>query len=184
MADDNVNMPQGSPQQPGGNKSNTSLTVGIIIIIIAAIAYFALRGRSTKPASDDLKSGATTTETRQAPTETRQAPQTPEAAPPAAPDGSMSTGAQVKSFTVTGQPFSFTPAEIKVKKGDTVKINFVNANGTHNFVIDEFNARIANLQTGQSQEIQFVADKTGTFEYYCSVGNHRAMGMKGNLIVE
>jgi plastocyanin len=29
-----------------------------------------------------------------------------------------------------------------------------------------------------------VADKKGTFEYYCSVGQHRALGMKGKLVVE
>jgi plastocyanin len=32
--------------------------------------------------------------------------------------------------------------------------------------------------------IEFVANKKGKFEYYCSVGEHRAMGMKGNLVVE
>jgi len=54
----------------------------------------------------------------------------------------------------------------------------------HDFVVDEFGAKTDTLQTGQSDTITFVADKTGTFEYYCSVGNHRAMGMKGNLIVK
>jgi uncharacterized cupredoxin-like copper-binding protein len=32
--------------------------------------------------------------------------------------------------------------------------------------------------------VQFVADKTGTFEFYCSVGNHRQMGMVGTLVVQ
>lgn len=32
--------------------------------------------------------------------------------------------------------------------------------------------------------VTFVADTLGTFEYYCSVGNHRAQGMVGNLVVE
>ena len=32
--------------------------------------------------------------------------------------------------------------------------------------------------------VEFTVDKTGTFEYYCSVGQHRANGMVGNLIVE
>ena len=38
--------------------------------------------------------------------------------------------------------------------------------------------------TGQIDEVEFVVDKAGTFEYYCSVGNHRQMGMVGKLIVE
>jgi len=37
---------------------------------------------------------------------------------------------------------------------------------------------------GTPTSVTFVADKTGTFEYYCSVGNHRAQGMVGKLIVE
>ena len=31
---------------------------------------------------------------------------------------------------------------------------------------------------------EFTADKVGSFEYYCSVGSHRSMGMKGVLKVE
>lgn len=64
--------------------------------------------------------------------------------------------------------------------------------GRHDWRIDEFGAgtdrllgiNTAILQAGQQETVQFVADKTGTFEYYCSVGNHRQMGMRGNLIVE
>ncbi len=32
--------------------------------------------------------------------------------------------------------------------------------------------------------VEFTADKKGTFEYYCSVGEHRVNGMKGKFIVE
>lgn len=99
-------------------------------------------------------------------------------------DGSVnvSTGT-VKEFTVTGSNFRFAPATLTVKKGDTVKITFKNSGGMHDFVIDEFNARTKQIQGGAQETITFVADKAGSFEYYCSVGNHRAMGMKGTLTV-
>jgi nitrite reductase (NO-forming) len=71
-----------------------------------------------------------------------------------------------------------------VKKGDTVKIVLTNANGMHDWIVDEFNAKTKVLQGTASDTIQFVASKTGTFEYYCGVGNHRQMGMVGKLIVE
>ena len=90
----------------------------------------------------------------------------------------------VKEFTVVGKPFSFTPETIEVNKGDTVRIVFQNQNGTHDWVIDEFNTRTKILQSGQSETVEFVADKTGSFEYYCSIGTHRQMGMKGTLIVK
>ncbi|HEY4518695.1 MAG TPA: cupredoxin domain-containing protein [Candidatus Paceibacterota bacterium] len=90
----------------------------------------------------------------------------------------------VKEFTVTGSNFAFTPTTMTVNKGDTVKITFKNADGTHDWKIDEFNAATKKIGSGESETIEFVADKAGTFEYYCSVGQHRAMGMKGTLVVK
>ena len=89
-----------------------------------------------------------------------------------------------KMINIAGSNFSFDLTEIKVKKGEKVKIIFNNKEGFHDWVIDEFNARTPKLQSGQTAEVEFVADKTGSFEYYCSIGSHRAMGMKGKLIVE
>ena len=90
----------------------------------------------------------------------------------------------VKEFTVFASNFKFSVGEIKVKKGDKVRIIFKNENGTHDWVLDEFNVKTKRVPAGESDTVEFVADKTGTFEYYCSVGSHRQMGMKGNLIVE
>ena len=89
-----------------------------------------------------------------------------------------------KTFTVSGQNFSFTPNTLTVNKGDKVKITFQNTGGFHDFRIDEFNVKTAQLGSGKSETVEFTADKTGTFEYYCSVGNHRAMGMTGKLTVK
>ncbi len=92
--------------------------------------------------------------------------------------------AGVVTVEVEGGAFYFDPKEITVNKGDTVKIVFTNVGGVHDWVIDEFDARTKVLQAGETETITFVADQTGTFEYYCSVGNHRAQGMVGNLIVK
>lgn len=91
---------------------------------------------------------------------------------------------QVKEFTLTGTNYQFSLNEIKVNQGDTVRITFVNGGGLHDWTIDEFNAATSRLQEGQQETIEFVADQAGQFEYYCSVGNHRALGMKGTLVVE
>lgn len=88
-----------------------------------------------------------------------------------------------KEFSISAAPFSFSPSTMTVNKGDTVKITVKNLNGTHTLKIDEFNAATRVLKAGETETITFVADKTGTFEYYCSVGNHRAMGMVGTLTV-
>jgi nitrite reductase (NO-forming) len=54
----------------------------------------------------------------------------------------------------------------------------------HTFVLDDFNVRTDILKSGSEETIEFGADKAGTFEYFCSVGDHRQKGMVGNLIVE
>ena len=75
--------------------------------------------------------------------------------------------------------------DIKVKQGDKVKIEFSSTQGFHDWTLDEFNAATKQvMDTDGSTIVEFVADKKGTFEYYCSVGSHRANGMKGNFIVE
>lgn len=89
-----------------------------------------------------------------------------------------------KVFNIDAMNYSFSIKEIRVKKGDAVKITLNNVEGFHDWTIDEFNAQTAKTSAGQSVEIEFIADKTGNFEYYCSVGNHRQQGMIGKFIVE
>jgi len=90
----------------------------------------------------------------------------------------------IKEFTVSGQNFSFTPNSITVKKGNKVKITFKSIDGFHDFRIDEYGVATKQLQFPAEEVLEFTADKAGNFEYYCSVGSHRAMGMFGTLKVE
>lgn len=93
--------------------------------------------------------------------------------------------AAVKTFDVTGTPFKFEPNEIKVKKGDRVKINFKNAEGMlHDLTIADLNVRTKQIPAGQTDSVEFVADKAGTFDFICSVPTHADKGMLGKLIVE
>lgn len=92
-------------------------------------------------------------------------------------------------FELTGENFAFfmdgqEQPELRVKQGDTVKIIFTSTDGFHDWVVDEFDAATEKVQTGGTTEVTFVAREKGTFEYYCSVGQHRANGMWGNIIVE
>jgi len=101
-----------------------------------------------------------------------------------APEGSAPV-----TFVITGENFKFVMngqdnPDIKVKVGDTVRIEFSAAEGFHDWVVDEFSARTEQVRPGTPTSVEFVADKAGTFSYYCSVGEHRALGMEGNLIVE
>jgi len=85
---------------------------------------------------------------------------------------------------ITGRNFEFSQDTITVKRGQEVTINFTSEEGFHDFVVDEFDAATEQVQAGESTSVTFVASEAGEFEYYCSVGTHRQMGMVGTLVVE
>lgn len=95
----------------------------------------------------------------------------------------------VTTFSLSGKNYRFvlngseTP-DLRVKMGDKVQIKFISTEGYHDWVVDEFDAATDKVEEGDSTSVEFVADQAGTFEYYCSVSQHRADGMRGNLIVE
>lgn len=151
---------------------NKKIIVGAaIVILISAVGFGVAQSKSTQMSQE-----FTQTDQSQS---SQEAPDTIQSS-----ESSMSSTTGVKEFTVSGSSYKFEPSTIKVKKGDIVKIIFTNSGGTHDFVIDDFNVKSKTLKSGEIETVQFAADKTGTFEFYCSVGNHRAMGMKGVLTVE
>ena len=91
--------------------------------------------------------------------------------------------AQSKEFTIDAFSFGFSEFELQVNVGDTVTINLTNSDGYHDWVLDEFGASTKQIQSGETTTVTFVATKKGSFEYYCSVGEHRAYGMVGTLVV-
>lgn len=91
---------------------------------------------------------------------------------------------QVVEFDIRASNFEYDLGEMRVKMGDRVKINLISEQGGHDLVIDELGVKSEILMDNDSEVIEFVANEKGTFEYYCSVGQHRQMGMVGNLIVE
>ena len=91
---------------------------------------------------------------------------------------------ETKTFNLDGFNYGYDVKEIRVKEGDTVTVNLSVSEGFHDWVVDEFDAATEKIREGGLTSVTFVASKTGTYEYYCSVGQHRASGMVGKLIVE
>ncbi len=90
----------------------------------------------------------------------------------------------VNPILVLGAEFEFQPSTISVKKGQLVKITFVNVGqAEHDFVINELNIKTKLLKPQESETIEFIADKTGEFSFYCSVEGHKEQGMKGTIII-
>lgn len=133
--------------------------VVVVIVLLVAAGFFFVSSKD-KP--------QTTTSVSQAEADVQEPP--------------VPTG-PVKEFTVDGSNYEFGPTKIEVNKGDTVKITFKDNDGMHNLVVDGYNVKTNIIKGGTQDTIQFVADKVGTFKYYCSVANHEEQGMVGSLIV-
>ncbi|NQU17062.1 MAG: cupredoxin domain-containing protein [Candidatus Saganbacteria bacterium] len=87
-------------------------------------------------------------------------------------------------FILDAYQFDFYPKEIKVKKGDRVRIFATSRDVKHGVYIGEFNINVP-VKKGEVKIIEFIADKAGTFDILCSVycgKGHRVM--KAKLIVE
>ncbi|MFQ5476931.1 MAG: cupredoxin domain-containing protein [Nitrosopumilus sp.] len=65
---------------------------------------------------------------------------------------------------------------ISVSKGNLIQIHLINEeknqsgnSSKHNLNIDEFNVHVKDLSYFQTESVTFLADKEGTFDYYCSI---------------
>ncbi len=97
--------------------------------------------------------------------------------------GSGSMQEQSTTTKMTTKNFSFSVKEMTVSKGANVTVELTNEEGVHDFVIDELGVTSGMLPTGEPVSITIPTDKPGTYEYYCSVGSHRKMGMVGTLTI-
>jgi nitrous-oxide reductase len=65
----------------------------------------------------------------------------------------------------------FTPGEISVNEGDTVRIHLTNIetteNATHTFTVPAYNIQ-ATLDPGEVVNVEFKADRVGSFAFYCA----------------
>lgn len=163
------NTNPGNQQKSSGAKA----IIALVAVILIAVAAFWYVGRNQTAPMEEMAS------------HTNQQSQ-PMSSQPEASKTTQTTQSSDNqtAITVQGGNFFFKPNEIHVKKGQKVTITFSNSGGIHDFVIDEFNVRTQPISGGQTATVSFTPDKTGSFEYYCSVANHRQMGMKGTLIVE
>ncbi len=91
--------------------------------------------------------------------------------------GKVVTQSDIKEFTVKAFRFGYTPDTITVNKGDRVRIIINNTDTLHGI-------RIPELDLKNNNQIEFTADKTGEFVWYCNnMCGKGHMEMKGKLIV-
>jgi len=100
------------------------------------------------------------------------------------PSGTPQGSQAVKEFTIVASQFKFEPSTITVNRGDSVRLRVKSVDVTHGFDIEGYDVE-RTLAPGQEVVIDFVADKSGEFEFYCNtICGLGHTGMRGKLIVK
>ncbi len=174
MADENTDVTPETTETSSTSSNNkmnpTMIIVGIVAVIAIVAGLFFYMGSGKNVGEESMQTN-----------ETSMPATGDEAATESAVQG---MDAEALNITVEGGSFYFKPNEIRAKVGQTVKVTLNAVSMQHDFVIDELDVKSAVIPSGQTTTVEFVASEAGEFEFYCSVGNHRAQGMVGTLIVE
>ena len=88
-----------------------------------------------------------------------------------------------REFAVTARNYAFSQARLEVSEGDLVKLTLRAEDQVHSFTIDDY--RISRrIPVEGSTEIEFQADKPGTFSFYCSLTTDPdCRQVRGQLVV-
>jgi heme/copper-type cytochrome/quinol oxidase subunit 2 len=82
------------------------------------------------------------------------------------PSGSGVPGSH--ELRLTAGQYAFSPGIIKVGEGDRVTIELVSTDVVHGLHLDGYDLEVT-ADPGQTSRLSFVADKSGTFRFRCSV---------------
>ena len=137
-------------------------------VTVLAVALASLTACSGSAAGTSTTSATSTSET------------------PASTGGAAAeASAQAQSITATEADFSISLGRTSLPAG-TYDITVVNdGHATHDLVVERNGADVAASDTiapGASTTVH-VALEPGTYVFYCSIGNHRAMGMELTVTV-
>ena len=90
----------------------------------------------------------------------------------------------VTEIELTAEQFQFTPAEIEVTQGDTVRLTIRSLDVTHGFGISDLGINAIINPAGDPVTVEFVADAPGRYQFGCSVFCGAGHGdMRGVLTV-
>lgn len=90
---------------------------------------------------------------------------------------------EIREIVVEGGNYYFENSTINVEQGETVRIVLENVGGLHDLRIPSQEVGTDQINGGQTDSFTVSFDETGSYEFICSVGNHAARGMIGNIEV-
>jgi len=170
-------------EEPKKTSSSMGIVIAVIVLAIG-IALFAKTGNKKAMVSDQNSMLQKNSNEESSESATEKNTEDEVNAEDTGTNSMTKETTNTTTIEVEGGMYYFKPNVIKVKKGTPVKIVFKNVEGMHNLVIDELGVKTKTIKGGNTDTVQFTPEKTGSFEFYCSIGSHRAQGMKGTITVE
>lgn len=167
------------------------IALGIFVALVIIAGLLAkqgiLPGVTTPPRGENIvapKGGATSTTPVGASTYSPTVPNdaklsTPAISAPASPNSSQTWGV----FTVTASRNGFDPSTITVKKLDLVQIRLTAADGDYDFSVPYLGVSYAATKKGETRQINFQANTSGTFVFECRDYCGGGKIIQGQLIV-
>ncbi|MBW8765046.1 MAG: cupredoxin domain-containing protein, partial [Geodermatophilales bacterium] len=98
----------------------------------------------------------------------------------------VSAAPAAQTLAATEADFSITLDKDTLPAGSYSILVTNNGRATHDLVVEQNGKKVAGsdkIQAGQSTTLDVTLDP-GKYVFYCSIGNHRAMGMEINVTVQ
>lgn len=140
-------------------------------------------GASSKPVSGTSETPTQETKSEAEPTPAPSPTPAPAPEPTPEPESTPAPPADV-TVNMTAKQWEFIPNTVKVKQGQKVILNITSTDLDHGISLAAFGVSDT-LVSGKTTTVSFVADKVGSFGFFCSVfcgAGHG--GMTGTVVVE
>ncbi|MFI5197530.1 MAG: cupredoxin domain-containing protein [Thermoanaerobaculia bacterium] len=82
--------------------------------------------------------------------------------------GAAGHGAEPRIVKISAKRFSFTPSEVRVKRGETVVLELASEDRVHGFNLPAFKIR-KDIVPKEVTRVTLTPDKEGTFPFHCDV---------------
>lgn len=160
------------------NKAQIVMVVVVGLIIVGLIVFWV-----TRPSPDGTNTNTTNT-SEQITNANRTTNTNSNANKNSNTNVNSATPAKPTVVELTAKNYEYSQKEIRVSSGTTLIVKLTSNQGIHDVVFEGLDVASDRIASGETAEVTFDAERKGTFTYYCSVGDHRQMGMTGKLIVE
>ncbi len=72
----------------------------------------------------------------------------------------------------------------KINRGDKVRLKLTSSDGTHGVTMPDFGVYSNPISPGGEEIIEFIADKTGSFNFFCNMPCGQGHGMmQGSIVI-